>query len=189
MSLKEQQNFLARLYTDERLRRKFLAAPEKAGAAADLSPAEIAELARVMPEELDFFAESLYFKRLREAEKFLPLARAALGERFAGHFREFAARYNPQSTKKHLEDALEFSARLAAQNLRPVWARDAVRYEHARLTFRSGARRFIFLPLRFDVARMLSDLHAERKLANEYGVRKSFAAWLRIGGRERHFIR
>ena len=58
MSLLEVQNFTARIYTDENLRRKFLAAPEQTGRENNLSEKEIAELAAVFPEELNFFADS-----------------------------------------------------------------------------------------------------------------------------------
>jgi len=53
MSLLDTQNFLARIYTDESLRREFLAAPEKIGRENNLSEREIAELAEVFPDELN----------------------------------------------------------------------------------------------------------------------------------------
>ena len=49
MSLLNVQNFLARIYTDENLRREFLSAPEVIGKANNLNETEIAELAEVFP--------------------------------------------------------------------------------------------------------------------------------------------
>src|SRR5687767_6092436 len=103
MPLLELQNFLARLYTDEKLRRTFLTEPDKIGGENNLSEREIAEIAGIIPDELTFFAGSLYWKRLRETEKLLPLTKAALNEDFEKLFGQFTEHYNPQSVKKHLE--------------------------------------------------------------------------------------
>lgn len=108
MSLQEQQNLLARLYTDAEFRRAFLSEAEKTVAGYNLSSQEIRELSEIMPEELEFFADSLFWKRLRETEKFLPLTKKVLNEDFTTQFREFSQNFNPQTVKKHFEDALEF---------------------------------------------------------------------------------
>jgi hypothetical protein len=50
MSLLDAQNFLARIYTDENLRREFLSAPEQTGRENNLSEKEIAELAAFSPQ-------------------------------------------------------------------------------------------------------------------------------------------
>src|SRR6185369_7897216 len=104
MSLQEQQNLLAKLYTDAEFRRAFLSMPEKIGIENELNKIEIKEIAGIMPEELDFFADSLFWKRLREVEKFLPLTRKVLGEDFINYFRRFSQNFNPQTVKKHIED-------------------------------------------------------------------------------------
>lgn len=108
MSLLQQQNFLARLYTDEKLRRDFLSEPEKTGRENNLNECEIADLKAVLPDEMSFFADSLFWKRLREAERFLPLTKDFLGENFTKLSKIFSQNFNPQSIKKHLEDAFEF---------------------------------------------------------------------------------
>ena len=82
MSLQKQQDFLARLFTDESLRQNFLSEPKKIGLENGLADTDIAELQTVLPEQLTFFADSLYWKRLREVEKFLPLTKKILGEIF-----------------------------------------------------------------------------------------------------------
>ncbi len=95
MSLHDAQNFLARIYTNENLRREFLSAPEKTGRENNLSEKEIAEFAAIFPAELSFFAESLVYKRLRAVEKLLPLTARALAGDYEKHFREFAIQYTP----------------------------------------------------------------------------------------------
>ena len=50
MSLQNQQDFLARIFTDENLRLNFLSAPEKIGAENNLSAAEIEDLQTILPE-------------------------------------------------------------------------------------------------------------------------------------------
>ena len=174
MSLQEQQNLLARLYTDAEFRRAFLSEPEKIGAENDLTAGEIREIAAIMPEELDFFADSLFWKRLREVEKFLPLTRKILGEDFAGHFREFSRKYNPQTIKKHFEDALEFTRFLRLLDLSAP-AGSAVKYEQAKLLFFGLEKRLVICRLEYD----------HRKEIPE--KRKLIAVWLRIGKRVRNF--
>src|SRR5215213_1679726 len=123
MSLEQQQNLLAKLYTDAEFRRAFLSQPAKIGAENDFS-----EIAAIMPEELDFFADSLFWKRLREAEKFLPLTRKILGEDFTDNFREFSQQFNPQTVKKHFEDALGFARFLRKGKISDL-AKNAAKFE------------------------------------------------------------
>ena len=100
MSLRDVQNFTARIYTDAQLRREFLSAPEKFGKQNNLTEREISELIGVLPDEINFFADSLFSKRLREVEKLLPLTKRILTTDFEKHFREFAVQYTPESIKK-----------------------------------------------------------------------------------------
>lgn len=189
MSLLKQQNFLARLYTDEKLRKSFIREPEKTGMENDLSDEEIQELAAVLPEELNFFAESLFWKRLRETEKFLPLTRKALGEEFSAYFRAFSQTYRPQSIKKHLEDSIVFCSFLREKKIEPVWAKDLIKLEQARLIFRSESKKFIFLKFDFDVRRILQELSGENyKMSPDFSKRKTYAVWLKIWTFNKHFI-
>lgn len=169
MSLFEVQNFLARIYTEEDLRRAFLAEPEKTGSEAGLSENEIAELKQVLPEELIFFSESLFYKRFREIEKLLPLTKEALGENFEVYFREFSNQFVPKSIKKHFEDAVEFCGFLQGKRLEPSWAKDAAKLEQAAMEFGAGDKRFIFRFFNYD-------LKTKQK-------RKNFRLWLKIGNR------
>lgn len=185
MSLLDVQNFTARIYTDENLRRKFLSAPEQTGRENNLSEKEIAELAAVFPEELNFFADSLLYKRLREVEKLLPLTARALSKDYEKHFREFAVQYTPESIKKHLEDAVRFAEFLQTKEIELIWARDLAKYERAKLEFNVYQKRFLFRIFDYDVKEIFRH-HAmpQRKFLRK----KTFAAWLRFGRQTRHYI-
>lgn len=186
MSLLQQQNFLARLYTDESLRKRFLSEPEKTGLENDLSESEIAGLVAIIPEELNFFADSLRWKRLREVEKILPLTRKALEEKFEEHFREFSKIYNPKSVKKHLEDAIEFCSFLQNRQIEPLWAKDLAKFEQAWLIFNSNAKDFLFRQFDFDVKEISRE---GAKARSEYLKRKTFAIWIRVGNKAKYFFR
>ena len=149
MSLLEAQNFLARIYTDENLRREFLSAPERTGRENNLSEKEIAELAEILPAELNLFADSLRWKRLREVEKLLPLTKQALAEDFEIYFREFAGVFLPATVKKHLEDAIQFAEFL--QGKEKNWKKDLAKYERAKLEFNNCGKNFIFKVFDYDI--------------------------------------
>jgi hypothetical protein len=185
MSLLQQQNFLARLYTDENLRQRFLSEPEKIGSENDLTESEIAGLSAIIPEELNFFADSLRWKRLREVEKILPLTRKTLSENFEKYFREFSQSYNPTSVKKHLEDAIEFCSFLQNRKIEPVWAKDLAKFEQARLIFNSKAKDFLFRKFDFDVREISRE---GAKAQSEFPKRRTFAVWIRMGNKSKHFV-
>ncbi|HEY8560692.1 MAG TPA: hypothetical protein VIL74_09980 [Pyrinomonadaceae bacterium] len=185
MSLKEQQNLLAKLYTDAEFRRAFLSEPEKIGVESGLSADEIREIAEIMPEELHFFADSLVWKRLGEAEKFLPLTRRVLGEDFTGNFREFSQTYNPRTVKKHFEDALAFCRFLQTRKI-PGPAKCAAKFEAAKLEFFGFEKRIAVCRLDYDV-RSFSGAHANPAAENHEKTKK-IAVWLRTGKRIRHFF-
>ena len=175
MGLEQQQNLLARLYTDADFRRAFLSEPEKVGAENDLTGAEIGELAAIMPEELNFFAESLFWKRLREVEKFLPLTRKVLAADFTALFREFSQTFNPQSVKKHFEDALEFCLFLHGARDVSDLARSAAKFERSKLEFFGHEKRLVVCRLDYDLRMEVPE------------KKKVTAVWLRFGRRIRHF--
>src|SRR5215212_4518525 len=135
MSLLDVQNLLARIFTDEDLRLQFLLEPEKIGIENNLSAAEIEQIKQILPEQINFFADSLVYKRLREVEKLLPLTRKILEKEFGKYFREFANQFQPQAIKKHLEDAIEFGGFLQSKRIEPVWAKDLAKLVRARLSF------------------------------------------------------
>jgi hypothetical protein len=172
MSLLEQQNLLARLYTDEVFRRDFLNEPLKIGTENNLNELEIAELTDVMPEELNFFSESLFVKRLREVEKLLPLTHKVLTKDFQVYFREFTGNYNPQSVKKHLEDAIEFCKYLQTKQ---IDTKDAAKFEQAKLEVFGYGKSFKFVRLNYNIETL--------------EPKKGFAMWIKIGKNIKYFNR
>lgn len=169
MSLQETQNFLARIYTDANLRRQFLSAPDEIGQANNLSDKEIVELVAVFPEELNAFADSLLYKRLREVEKFLPLTKNALGKEFEKRFREFADSYLPSTVKKHLEDSVEFCRYLQKDKTTSSIEKNTAKFEQAKLEFWGLEKRLVIKIFDYDIK------------TNQ--KRKHIAVWLRVGRR------
>lgn len=185
MGLKEQQNLLARLYTDAKFRRDFLSQPEKIVEGYGLTSVEIKEISEIMPEELEFFADSLFWKRLRETEKFLPVTRKVLGEDFTTHFREFSQNYNPQTVKKHFEDALEFCRFLQKTEISGR-AKDAAKFEQSKLEFFGLEKRFVVCRLDFDIRKFIDS--DEKNILENLKNKTKIAVWVRFGKRARHFF-
>lgn len=138
MSLQEQQNLLAKLYTTPELRDEFFARPHETGARFGMTEKESDDLALVVRDELEYFASSLIQKRLQEVEKLLPLTSRFAGGDFRSGFREFAATFVPNGVKKHLEDALAFCDFLAAREVVP----EIARFERKKLAFAASDDRF-----------------------------------------------
>lgn len=184
MSLLEQQNFLAKVFTDELLREKFLSAPENVGKENNLSETEIEQICQVLPEQIKFFADSLFYKRLHEVEKILPLTRKVLGKKFETYFREFANEFLPKTIKKYLEDANKFGEYLRKKET--AWINDLISFERARLIFNGYGKRFVFRKFRFCIKDVLKNSRQDAK-AN-VRRRLSFAIWLRFGSKIYHYI-
>ncbi len=185
MGLLEQQNLLARLYTDENFRREFLSAPEKIGKENFLNETEISDIKQILPGEINAFADSLFYKRLREVERLLPLTRKFAGEKFESLFREFSREFNPKSVKKHLKDAIEFSGFLQKRNLDILWIKDLAKFEQAKLEFSGFGKNFVIKSFDFDLREIFS---TEYEMEIKLKKRKTFAVWLRIGKKIKHFI-
>ena len=144
MTLRQQQDLLARICTDSRLREEFVRNPEKTGASFGLTAVESNEIAELSAEQLRYFSNSLISKRLHEVEKLLPRTRAALGDEFGPLFRAFSREFVPNSIKKHLEDAFEFTAWLIRKT-GDAPTLTIVRRERAHLAFYGLRRRFVFI--------------------------------------------
>jgi hypothetical protein len=190
MALLETQNFLAQIYTDEKLRREFLSEPEKIGGKNNLKPEEIAELIAIFPAELNAFAESLFYKRLRQVEKLLPLMRRLTGKNFEEHFRRFANHFSPESNKKHLEDAIKFADFLQFEKNETSVIKNAAKFERARLEFNAFQKRFAVILLDYDV-RLISDSFLrenETSSAQNLALRKTVVIWLRTGNKVKQFV-
>jgi len=185
MSLREQQNLLAKLYTDAGFRKNFLEEPLRIGTDNGLSVIETQEIAAIMPEELEFFADSLFWKRLREVEKILALTKRILGSDFTNHFRDFSENFNPKSVKKHFEDAFEFSGFLIRQNI-PDLAKDAAKYERTKLEFFNFDKSFKICLLNYDLRR-IAELK-DKIMTTDLKKSVKIAVWIKMRKRIRHFF-
>ena len=181
MSLRDTQNFLARIYTDENLRHTFLQYPETVGKENNLSEMEIAELSEIVPSELNIFAESLFYKRLHETEKLLPLTRKILAAGFEKHFRGFALTFSPQTIKTHITDAIKFAEFLQSKEIGLNVGKDLAKFEAAKLEFYGLNKFFVIKVFHYDVKRItFQNLPAQ----NEIRRRRTVGIWLRIGERK-----
>ena len=186
MGLREQQNLLARLYTDSEIRSEFTAEPERIGAEFELNESEIFDLSALAESEVKWFADSLFWKRFREVEKLLPTSSWMIGKDFEPFFREFSSAFNPRSVKKHLEDALAFSRwLLKGGRLEPV-AADVLKFESTRLRHNAEEKAFSICDLAHDVRPVFDFGHPGCE--QEIQTRRSFAIWVRIGRRTRFFF-
>jgi hypothetical protein len=185
MPLLEQQNVLAKIYTDETFRSEFLSKPEQIGLQNGLTKAESIEILRIMPAELEFFADSLFYKRLNEVIKILQVSQKSIGKReFERYFREFAEDFKPTKAKKHLEDSFEFCKFLLKQKLKSEWLREVVILEKARLQFYGYGQMFVFRAFRYD----LTHLQEPKDVRRSYWKLLTFVIWIRFGKRTWHWI-
>jgi hypothetical protein len=169
MGLQNQQNLIAKLYTDPEFRSAFTADPASVATGAGLTPQEAEQIAIVAAAEIEVFADSLVWKRLHEVERLLPITSKLLAGEFIRHFRIFAASFNSTSAKKHLDDAIEFCRFVRRiPGIMPVVA-DAAKFESAKLEFFGRSRRFSFAVLRHDLSR-------------PNRPRRTFAVWIRFWG-------
>ncbi len=144
MGLREQQDLLARIYTDPECRASFGEDPLGVGSEAGLSPVEINDISAVSSKEIQVFSESLFWKRARQVEKLLPITTRFLERDFEKYFRQFCEGH-PGSTNKHLDDARGFARYIGETTSVSTSVRDAARFESTRLAFFHGSRRLLLV--------------------------------------------
>lgn len=182
MTLRQQQDLLARLYTDAVFRARFLSEPSYFAARFGLVVGEAEALAKAAADEFNWFSDSLLNKRLREVAKMLPLTAQHIGqEEFGRKFLRFAQEFQPLSVKKHLEDALSFADTLSGDILLNDDQRNVVRFESRRLRHSALDRRLSFCLLRFDPRRNIG--------RTTHKSSRSMGLWVAIGGWSRIFFR
>ncbi|HWS52802.1 MAG TPA: hypothetical protein VN228_01635, partial [Pyrinomonadaceae bacterium] len=141
----EIENILARLASDDELRRRFVDDPFALGRELGLSAVESRQLKREAASRFDSFAATERERRFVEIGKLFPLTRRVLGGRFAAHFRRFAAQHADGGIERMFDDALDFAdyldARLREERVGPGWVLDLLRYEKTRLKAADPARR------------------------------------------------
>jgi hypothetical protein len=148
MGLREQQDLLARIYTDPGCRSSFAADPLAVGREAGLSSKEIHDIFAVSSDELHVFSESLFWKRARQVEKLLPVTALLLEPDLEKYFRHFCQSHSGP-TNKHLDDARAFARYVIKTNSIPSAVRDAARFESARLAFFHGFRRLLLVRAKY----------------------------------------
>lgn len=184
MGLREQQRFLAALYTSGELRSEFVGRPDATGRRFGLDASEIEEILEIYQEEIEAFAVSLFHKRLREVAAILPLTTKHLGDRFEGTFREFTEGFNSGKVNKHLADAVGFAQYLRASAGGSSWLKDIAGLELARLEFGPLEKRLVVRRFAHDVRSVTLD-----KLPGSPPVRRTtYGIWLRFGRGRRHFF-
>lgn len=185
MGLLEQQNFLAKLYTDKNFCDAFSAEPFEIGRKSDLTDSQIKEILEILPDEILGFAESLLNKRLREVERLLPLTKKILVEDFDRNFQEFAHTFTSLNVKKHLEDSIEFARFLQRKSLEPIWLNDVIKYEQAKLEFNGYDKKVKIIKFDFD----LRNIHKLNiAIETEIVRRKTLAVWFKIRNYNKHII-
>lgn len=178
MALAQTQALLARLFTDDDLRREFFDAPIAVATRFGLSMHDTQRLAGIDSREIEVFARSLIGKRALYARRALPLTARALGDRFEALFRQAiggAARDANRSDAAALTAFLD--RRVANCELEAPWIVDLARFELAFIDAgRSGATLFL-RAFDFDVASLA---HALAKGGGVSAVRrKTFGVWAR----------
>lgn len=160
MTLAQTQALLARLFTDDDLRREFFEAPVNVASRFGLGADEAQRLASLDRRETEAFAQSLIGKRALYTRRALPLTARVLGGRFDALLRE-AIRGRARAGKSRADAAalvalLERS--LARRELAPVWIVDLARFELAFIEAgRSGPALFL-RRFDFDVASIANSL-------------------------------
>ena len=127
----EIQSWLARLYTEPRMLRWFLANRESFS--AGMHPESAAFFQALDGTQLDYFASSLLFKRARDVAKMVPLLERLLESRFRHYFSQFAEDAVSTGAHKPLSDAMAFCDWLCRCDELGRLVREAARYERLRL--------------------------------------------------------
>ncbi len=102
----------------------------------------------ILPDEIETFAESLFYKRLSEVENLLPHTREILTGKFEANFSDFAGTFVPISVKKHLEDAIQFCGYFLENVSISAEAKDSIRLEQAKLEFYGCGKNFVIRRIR-----------------------------------------
>lgn len=186
MALAQTQALLARLFTDDVLRREFFEAPIAVATRFGLSMHDTQRLAGIDRREIEAFAQSLIGKRALYARRALPLTARALGDRFDALFRQAIRGAAREATSR--SDAAALTAflyrRVAKCEQESPWVADLARFELAFIDAgRSGAALF-FRAFDFNVASVAQALAKGEEFSAVR--RKTFGVWARApGGRLR----
>lgn len=143
----EIQSWLARLYTDPHVLKRFLA--DRQSFSVGMQPETAAFLQELDGSQLDYFASSLLSKRTRDASKMVPLLQNLLESRFRPYFSRFAEKSVSTGAHKPVSDAMAFCDWLSGCDELENVLRDAARYERMRLNLTMKLERLGSSPGRF----------------------------------------
>ena len=178
----EIENILARLSSDEELRRRFVDDPFALGRELGLSASESRRLKRAAAARFNSFVTTERDRHFVEISKLFPLTKGVLSVRFAAHFERFAATHPWGGVGRLLGDALDFAdyldERLREERVGAGWVLDLLRYEKARLKAADPARRVVVSLFRHDISRLVRSV-ARRELTPTPARRPTVAVWWR----------
>ncbi|MFO1102335.1 MAG: hypothetical protein U1E20_05460 [Methylocystis sp.] len=179
MALAETQALLARLFTDDELRREFFEEPITVAARYGLGADEVQRLAALDRRETEAFAKSLIGKRTLYARRALPLTARLLSDRFDALLREAIRR--PARGGKRRTDSAALVALLkknhTERDLGPVWIVDLARFELAFIEAGGSGPALVLRRFDFDVASIATSL-ARSEAVNALR-RGTFGVWAR----------
>jgi hypothetical protein len=179
MTLEKTQKVLALIYTDKQYRENFFSDNAKA-VDYDLSEAELENLKSISLKQVNFFADSLQYKRLHQAYKFLPIVHKVLGKDFIPLFMEYAGTYAPAGIKKYLEDAEHFAFYLKANELKLKypWIGDLAYYEIALLKVSNPELKLYICQFRYPVTEIILQINKGEKI--KAVKKKTIIFWYRF---------
>jgi len=182
MELSEIEKILARLSTDESLRKRFVREPVALARELGLSAAESRQLKREAASRFDSFAKSTRERRFVEIGKLLPLTHRVLGSRFDSHLNRFLAAHEPGGIERLFGDALDFAdyleRKLREERVGSGWTLELLRYERARVRAADPNRRLVVAAFRHDIRRLVRSV-ARKEDRPEIVRRATVATWWR----------
>jgi hypothetical protein len=180
MALAETQALLARLFTDDDLRREFFEAPIAVSARFGLSADDAQRLAALDRRETEAFAQSLIGKRMLYARKALPLTARALADRFDALLCEAIRGRASDGTLRADSAALValLERRIAQRDLAPVWILDLARFELAFIEAGGSGPALIFRRFDFAIAAIAASLGKDEDV--NAMRRRTIGVWVRL---------
>jgi hypothetical protein len=180
MALAKTQALLARLFTDDDLRREFFESPIAVAAQFGLSADDAQRLASLDRRQTEAFAQSLIGKRALYARRALPLTARVLGGRFDALVRE--AILGRARAGKRRADAAALVAllerRRAQHESAPVWIVDLARFELAFVEAGGSGPALFLRRFHFDVGSIALSLAKGDDVSAVR--RKTIGVWARL---------
>jgi hypothetical protein len=182
MGLTEIEQILARLSTDEELRKRFVNDPFALGRELGLSTVGSRHLRRTAAARFNSIAASPRERRFVQVYKLLPLTHRVLKGRFTDYFDRYVAEHGAVSFERLFGDVLAFAdyleKRLAEDHLGSGWTLDILRFEKARIKAADPKRLFVVATFRHDISRLVRGVMRKGELFTAVR-RRTAAVWWR----------